>query len=413
MTIGLTERTIKKRLILFLRHHNDIDHLTPVVDRWSQDPENDAVVIGYTDDIDMQDFRLVFLESKENVRVLNLRDLVRDVARTLGHAGGNSCTVSELMLHLAPVGLPAVAAFDYVAPGTVGQYLKAAESIGMKTISLPHGDDPYLNYMITKDDLDFSGLRASQAEPPFDVFVSPSRVIARRAVPGWEHKHRILGSPRFCDEWLEKLTKLLPRQLSLPDRESLKLVFFLRNAKYAIFWEEFNRLLKMILSFKNIDLIVVSHPREYIKKIDGKLHAKKNVLPKLEDLGQLDKSSNLMYLSPSDIHSSELILWSDAVLSLGSSVVYEAVCRRKPVFEIEYLHPNRTVVSNVFRNANIQSRDDIYRRIFKLLNNSEYTQNFYSDEEMSKFRALCIDLGTPGVLDRYNDLLTELALMRE
>ena len=413
MTTGQTEGAFKKRLVMFLRHNNDVDHLTPVIDRWSEDPESEAIIVGYTDAIDLLDFRLVFLEKKENVSVFRIDDVIKDVASVLGRVGEDVCTALELMQYLAPADFPTVVAFDYVSSGLVEKYLKAAKSIGVKTISLPHGDDPYVNFMITKDDLNFSGLRTSKIEPPFDVFVSPSKIIARRADRSWEYKHKVLGSPRFCGEWLEKLEKILPKKHNLPDRESLKLVFFLRNAKYSVFWEEFNRLLKMILNFNNIDLIIASHPREYIREVNDVLEAEKNPLPSTEDLGKVSKSSNLLYISPNKIHSSELISWSDAVLSLGSSVVYEAVCRSKPVFEIEYLHPNSTVVANIFKNSNIQSRDDIYRRVSELLQNKDYKKNFYSEQEMARFRGLCIDLGEPRVLDRYNDLLTELANMRE
>lgn len=398
-------------MLFFLRHHNDIDHLTPVIHRWSLVPGNDAVVVMTDPGANLDDFRLRFLAARQNVWVEPMNRLVKETAATLGRSDQN-CTVGELLDRLVPSDLPTAIAFDYVVNPQVRAFLKAAKARGMKSVTLPHGDDPYVNFMITIDDIDYSGLRISRMDTPFDVFVSPSRFIARREGESWKHKHRVLGSPRFNDEWLAQLERLI-EPADLPGGpERLKLVLFPRNAKYAVFWDEFARLLRLILQFPGVELVVARHPRQFVTAESGKPQEKQIDFPDPESV-KGHETSRLTYVDPDQFHSAQLIAWADAVLSLGTSVAYEAVCRGKPVFEIEYLHPNRTVIGSIFRNSDVRCRDQIFDWLVRLKRDPKSAAGFYKPEEMKRFREQCIDLGQPDVLGRYVALLTEMAEARD
>jgi hypothetical protein len=400
---------MRRRIVFFLRHHNDVDHVTPVIHFWSLVEGNDAFVVMLDEDVDLNDPRLTFLAAKKNVRVGTLVQLARSTNQWLGRPLRENRRVGEIVDFLARGSARIAFAFDYgTAPATV-PLLAEARKLGIKCVALPHGDDPYMNYMITTNDLTYDGLTRSRRVGDFDLFVTASRITARRADEGWHDKHEVPGSARFADEWLPELEKILPPAVFPGSEGKLKLVFFLRNAKYPIFWEELGRLLALVLQFPGVYLVLAGHPRQYL---DG-TRTIDIPTPGAEDVSR-HPSSSMTYVAADTYQGTQLIRWADAVLSLGTSVVYEAVLLGKPVFEIEYLHPNRTVVGTLFRNADIQCRDQIFQWIAKLSNDPAGTAaGFYRAEEMKRFREQCIDLGKPGTPERYVTLLQRLVDARD
>lgn len=397
----------ERRFVFHVYRRNNIDHVIPVIARLSDQPDVSIFVVTFFEDAQESDFRLRYLRSKPSIAVGAVDDFAVAASRHFGLKDRSAVTVVDLMRYFVPDGTSGVAVFDDTI---LPNYIDAARALGIKTVSLPHGDDPFTNFMITADDLTYYGLRHSQKALPYDLYVSSSRITARRESPAWEGKHRVLGSARFSPEWMAELDRLVPPASFEGSDGKLKLVFFLRNAKYAVFWEEFERLLKLILQFRDIDLVIVGHPRQYVKTGKDKETPVDIPLPSVERGDRIHPNSRVRVIAPDLFHGSQLIRWADAVLSLGTSVVYEAVLRGKPVFEIEYLHPNRTVVGALFKNADIVSRDQMYDWIERLLTDPAAAKDFYAPEEMAKFRQLCIDLGLPGsALDRYVALLVEAA----
>ncbi|MBO6561351.1 MAG: hypothetical protein JJ959_12485 [Nisaea sp.] len=397
----------RRRAVFFLRHHNDIDHITPIIWRWAREPGHDALVVITELSVSLGDFRLRFLERQPAIEVIWKGTLVERTAKALGRGDSSRSTAGEIVQYLMSDGIPLVLAFDWVGAELVASVVKASKLRGVKTVSLPHGDDPYVNYLITRDEIDFSEVgKWFNNVPIFDILVSPSTVHAKRAGPKWKHKNRVLGSPRYCPEWRGQLRALLAPIETAEMERNLKIVFFIRNAKYAVFWEEFTRLLSLVMQFPNINLVVVRHPRHF--EVDGQ---EEDVpLPDPRTLPLKHSTSRLAYVASDAYHSSQWIGWSDVVFSLGTTAVYEAILDGKPVFEIEYLHPNRSVVSTMFRNSDVQSRDHIYDWIKRLCDDrAAAAAGFYRKEELDRFRRECIEPGGADVLGGYVEMLKELA----
>ena len=63
------------KALFFLRHYNDIDHITPVIYKWVDSGHNcDVVLIGNARF--RSDFRIEFLSKLDGVRVVHIRDLL-------------------------------------------------------------------------------------------------------------------------------------------------------------------------------------------------------------------------------------------------------------------------------------------------------------------------------------------------
>ena len=62
------------KALFFLRHYNDIDHVTPVIYKWtSSGHQCDVVLIGSTQF--RRDFRVKYLSQLQGVRVAHIKEL--------------------------------------------------------------------------------------------------------------------------------------------------------------------------------------------------------------------------------------------------------------------------------------------------------------------------------------------------
>ncbi|WP_323798173.1 hypothetical protein [Nisaea sp.] len=393
-----------RRLVFFARHNNDLDHFAPLVWKWTSQPDKDAWIVLMSDQLKLEDFRLSMLARTGRVKIVTQAMTVSAAAEFHGRANETTCSPQELVAFLINDAEAAGLIFDHSRSQDTLDIVSAAQLMGVKTVGVPHGDDPFLNYMITINDIRLSEARVSADPGPFDLYISPTRIHERRKTEKWQNRYAVLGLPRFCMEWLQVLDSEL-KPLHIPEREgTLKLMFFIRNAKYAVFWEEFSRLLAMLLQFPDVTVLVAKHPRTFQRR--GGAGPIDVSLPNPSEISQIHNSSRLIYQEADEFHASQLIGWADAVLSLGTSVVYEAVQRGKPVFEIEYLHPNKTVIGAIFPNAKIETRDDMFKWMRRLKKNSSQ-ENFYAPNELKKFRELCIEVGEQDVLANYISRIDE------
>ena len=377
------EPPTRRKALFFVRHNNDLDHMTPVVWHWCRITGHEALVVIISGQISPRDFRLTFLNELPNARVSDQGTLALEIARTLDREG-DGCSIDEFLAGVTETGVNAVVAFDELFTEEVAKFLRAAERQGIRSVCLPHGDDPFLNFMIVEDDINYRDVRLAAQPSPFDAVVHPSHYRARRMKEGQDDQ-RVLGSSRYCDEWLAKLD-LLTEPAEIANSEAcLKLVLFTRSERYALFREEFNRVLSLILQFPNVFLVVSHHPRASKMDSDDSLYGS-HQFPDPESIPHKHPTSTVIYRDAGDFYGSSLVQWSDAVLSLGTTVVFEAVCRGKPVLELEYLHPNRTVVASHFKNADVQCRDHLFDWIQRLVEGGGKVSGFYSPREIKAFR---------------------------
>ena len=261
-------------MYLFLvRHFNDIDHITPVawkmitdgypVGVYCMDPRYDiandyrlvflksrGATVDYlhTADVRQGDLFYRFLQSLMNKcfsvqtshRVINLRqaDILSIVFDKLVRIAGRLTykLTRKIYYHtgwarsILEQTAAKIICFDYVMPKSfvVNAFLEAAKEISVPTLSLPHGIQLYSNEDTKPKS---SATRRYAKFNRFDYIIAPNRLrkefLIKSGVP--DEKVTVLGSARYCGEWLEQNNKIVPKVMdnkgSSPGR--LKVVLML------------------------------------------------------------------------------------------------------------------------------------------------------------------------------------------
>jgi hypothetical protein len=218
----------------------------------------------------------------------------------------------------------------------------------------------------------------------------PNELCAKRFRPFADSSAvAVLGSPRYCDEWLNKLNSLLPESPLDEGAGKLKIVLFLRKSVFSIFWDEVGRVIQMMAAFPNVQLIVKAHTRGGWRQPLSRNRA-------------LRRLENVTFVA-SEVHSAHLLGWADVVVDIATSVAFEAVKLNKPVLAADYLHAGISTVGTYIPECILHCRDDIYSKVEGFLTNG--CDNFYVEEHRQRFLDNIVDVPDPDVLPRYVDLL--------
>ena len=106
-----------------------------------------------------------------------------------------------------------------------------------------------------------------------------------------------------------------------------------------------------------------------------------------------------------DAHSVHLMNWSDVIIDLATSVVFEAVRTKKPVLAADYLIAARSAVAYFMPETELKCRDDVYEHIKNFLDNG--CESFYVEEHRQRFLREMLDFPDADVLPRYVALLEQ------
>lgn len=417
------------KALFFLRHYNDIDHITPVIDQWvRKGHECDVVLIGEGHFRD--DYRIAYLASLERVRLAHLDEILargdlarmrvqkimlnryfraavpglvtRALERVLDpdeRTGFWQQVADTLLQRTFAEGEAGVVCFDWISSNSVlpfefvEQAVSLARERGLGSVSLPHGDSPHANFLVREDELKIEPRQKFAAARIFDRVVVPNELCASRYRPFLEpEKIAVLGSPRYCDEWMERLAGLLPANPLTPDPDRFKLVLFLRKRDFSIFWDEVQRVIRMLAAFPGLELIVKAHTR-------GGWRQPLSRNPALRHLG------NVRFVG-SKIHSSHLLEWADAVMDIATSVSFESVKKRQPVLAADYLHAGLSTVGAYCPECVLDCRDDAYTKVERLINDG--CDGFYVEAHRQKFLDEITDVPDADVLPRFVGLLETL-----
>jgi hypothetical protein len=215
-----------------------------------------------------------------------------------------------------------VLCFDWVMPEryVVDVLLRAAKEKSIPTLALPHGVYLYTNDM-AKNDLTDDRVREKYNRYDHVVVQNSlfKEVMSKSDVE--REKILILGSARYCNEWMEQYKKILPRVMKSEDerRDKLKVVFMTTRPRWRIDVERMVKTFDILSNLNEIEVLVKPHTRT------GK------------DAGMY---KNLPLSNVSDISSVELCEWADVMLVIGSSIIIEALKLDKPALYLKYLHGN-------------------------------------------------------------------------
>ena len=418
------------KALFFLRHYNDIDHITPVISKWVEVGHNcDVVLIGKSR-FD-GDFRIQYLRKMDDVRIVHIRDLlpwhefvrwrfqmlllVRSARQSFAGplvkflAGiYDKKKRAPLWRHTATRLLErsfgetdgGVMVFDWmernsaIAVEWVEVIVSVAHEMRLGTVSLPHGDSPHASDLVRRGEWRLEPDYSFSAAGIFDKVVVPNELCSKRIRPLFDNeKIAVLGSPRYCDEWLDKLKKIMPTSPVASTDSRLNVLIFLRKSFYTTFWEEVEQVVRMVAAFPGVELVIKLHTRGGWKQS----------LTRKADIRRLPNVT----IVADGIHSSHLISWADVIIDIATSVVFEAIKAKKPVLAADYLHAGRSAIAKYMPETELRCRDDVYRRIDEFL--SKGYDNFYIEEHWQNFLKEMVDAKGPGVLLRYVSLLEQQA----
>jgi CDP-glycerol glycerophosphotransferase (TagB/SpsB family) len=128
-----------------------------------------------------------------------------------------------------------------------------------------------------------------------------------------------------------------------------------------------------------------------------------------EQAGQNIDEVPTVQLVSDDVHSVSLLEWGDVFIDAGTSVIFEAVVRDKPILQLEYSHWNESTVARYLPGTAVKSRDDFYnhlRTINTASTTAELPTTYGSDERVTFINELIYPNGE-NVLESYAALLLD------
>lgn len=379
--------------LFFVRHFNDIDHLTPVVWKMNEDHHPVAVYCMNPRYDYRGDYRLHFLKDLGvTVDYLHNRfdrhrsrfhELLNEMLqksyavqrqfetqgldprfkkKRFGYLAEKFGSLSYKLIRFTYYNIrwarsvlensaARAVCFDHIMPGlyVVRNLLKAAKEMSIPSFSLPHGVHLYTNEATKPKSSD---VRRAAKFNEFDHIIVPNRlrkdVLVRSGVSA--EKIVVLGSARYSDEWLEQNKKIMPRRIqTAANRQNrLKVVFMPSKPQYHADLNRLSATCKLLAGMKNMDVMIKPHTRK-----GGEKH--------------LFEGNNLPDASP--VLTAELCEWADVALVVGSSVITEALMRKKPALYLKYLHANTTLFEELGACWTIHNESELENALISLQKN--------------------------------------------
>lgn len=406
-----------RRLIVLLHNNNDLDHIAPVIYKWTNVVGSPVFIFWIPDFPDHRnvDFLINFIKKLPGVNIhtpdpaliaaLNWAFKLRKAgvikAGTTVYGDGYGLA-SALLEHFLPLNEDGVFIADpYILPMTV-EICNAAHLRNMKCILLPHSETVVFNKKVLKNDCSIvcQSLDHNENAKLFEIFdkvVFPNRFVADFTSYIPENKKVVLGSARNSTEWLEILSSILPKIHFDNSDNKLKLVIFMPSTGYCIYDEEIVRTIRMLTRFPGIFLVVKMHPRE--KDFESRM-------PPAEEIEERDPTSWVTYVG-NDVFTPQLVEWGDVFLSIATGAIYHPLKLRKPVLELSYTMGFMTVLAKYLPCTDIRYRDRLIELIwqFKALSAAERSARYYEQAELDTFLHTFIGGDSPSALDTYVNFL--------
>jgi hypothetical protein len=254
--------------------------------------------------------------------------------------------------------------FDHIFPSryVVSVLLEAAKDKSIPTLALPHGVYLYTNESYKAGT---SSRQRFHKFNRFDYVIVQNQlrkdVLVRSGIT--REKIVVLGSARFCGEWIAQNRKILPRRIeSNSQSQRLKVVFMVSKPHCRVDIERMLNTFDLLSNFGEIEVMIKPHTRT---GTNNRLFA---------DL-TLPNASNI--LTP------ELCEWADVVLVIGSSVITEALMQKKPVLYLKYLHANTMLFEECGACWTIHTEAELEQALKSLRKKSMELP--YGDENVNRF----------------------------
>tara|TARA_Y100000768_G_scaffold63599_1_gene43729 strand:- start:31981 stop:33276 length:1296 start_codon:yes stop_codon:yes gene_type:complete len=233
-----------------------------------------------------------------------------------------------------------------------------------KWVVIPHGTQTQVNKMLTIKDLNKVQKKNKKNiynKIDFYLNTSKSDLIDQLESGMSKKKGIIIGSPRYCKEWLYTKSRLRldGKKVNINKNYSVKVLFFLPKKFINIFWDELIRTVDFVSSYKKIEVILLDYDPNFSK------------FP-----NYLRKRKNIRFFSISKEYStSKLIEWSDIIFHVASSVLFECLMKDKITVFPKYLTCNTSFCEKYDVGFNLNNRDELRilcNQAVKSLNNLKF-----------------------------------------
>ncbi len=417
-----------------VRHFNDVDHIAPVV--WEMKQDNYPVAVYCINPkYDIQnDYRLNFLK-EQGVIVESIYDAFDQKMNALHHtvrhlflwfyAKGEKFSSHQVEKLLLLSRLNQLAAqiigrvlyeltrvsfyrkswahyvlkksgaqllcFDHILPSryVVNVLLEAAKEKSIPTLALPHGVYLYTNESYKART---SARQRFYKFNRFDYVIVQNHlrkdVLVRSGIAS--EKIVVLGSARFCDEWIAQNRKILPRMIkSNRQNKKLKVVFMVSKPQCRIDIERMLNTFDLLTNLGEIEVMIKPHTRTVA---NSRLFA------------------NLTLSNASNILTPELCDWADVVLVIGSSVITEALMQEKPALYLKYLHANTMLFEECGACWTIHNESELKDALQSFANKRMEVP--YGDENVNRFLSEVVYGGRNkrDVLEDYVQFITNCSV---
>ena len=359
-----------------MRHNNDIDHITPII--YKLEKEHPSIIItilicNVMETFD-DDYRIKFLRTLR-IDIVHIFDCLTNPFIPI-NLYKKSVYISKVYRRFNPIrilinrlfvlplmglienmimnfnldiffqnlfnGVPNVIVFDQANNLFYKKLCEFSDENNIVTVAVPHGHNIYANEMIWSNSLQIKPAPPTNLGFDFQYVVFENSIIAERYKRQKIVKEKqilVLGSSRFCDEWVNKLDEILPKStLPEPPSKILRIVILLTKMKFNIDRPELLRVIRFLSKFPDISIIVKMHPR-----------------------GQriTESFSNNVKILKNEYQTSSLIDWADLVLFTGSSAMIDCLKKDVPILYMKYIHSNKLLSEDYFNSWEVHCRDDL------------------------------------------------------
>ena len=176
-----------------------------------------------------------------------------------------------------------------------------------------------------------------------DLYLVPNLLAPYKEYILKSSKFHLIGSARYDKKWLEILKNIFINDKILKKKDKIRIAYFIRSTTYNI--KDQLYLIKEIEKINDIEIKLGNKPRE--------------IVPLKVSLFGKD-----------EFNTTQLILWSDIVISSATSVLVESIQREKLTICLEYLFPER---------ENFASHFSSFPKIVKIANSSNETIKYIKD----------------------------------
>lgn len=405
--------------VFFLRHFNDIDHISPVIWRCLERGDEILVVLLDRNYPARFDNRLSFLRRYDTCNVmwideflgLNWGGPLFELAPNDGRAPEQT-VYRYLRYALQKSGISdgwavkalrehdvSACVFEWGPPHrpSHAELFNAATTLELPTICLPHGLNIYTNTDIKpgrKQALD-EGRQIMSSRNEYDAYVSQSQYHRKQDITFGVNpeSYHVLGSARYYPEWQSRNEELYDTFAATgADTERLKVVFMLPHWEYNVDKET------------TLDLISHLVDEEWIY-LTVKEHTRGDSLPQSVD-DRLVRTGTAEILAA--VPSVSLIKWADAVINFGSSIGIEAFLQDTHHVNPSYLHSNTTIFDETGAGYCPESNTETV----ELLRDIQETNRETVDEESKTALYRAVIYGGQAeydVLSKYRNLLREFS----